>query len=332
MRSTFFGIEIAKTGLMISQKGLDLTGHNIANVDTAGYTRQRLNLSAREPYFTIPQFKPIGNGLVGAGVRVVILDQVRDSFLDRQFRREYTMYGEWSTRVQGLTYVEALLEGDEAANLNKTLDKLFNAFNDLAKEPYDSAQRVVVKSAAEQLAADYGKIHERLLEMQREQELCVEATVSRINTISENIARLNKNIYFFEIDGQPANDLRDQRNLLLDELTSLIDVDYKYVTDVFSGMTPPFGDKLIISVGGMELVNHTTVTLMSTEKVKNPIDYEADVSMPTWGNVIDAITGEIKQKADIENPVPVAVNGGKLKAHIDLMMGTGDPTSDYPMV
>ena len=336
-RATFFGIEIAKTGLMIGQKGLDVTGHNIANVDTAGYTRQRLNLSAREPFFSVPQFKPIGEGRLGAGVRVVVLDQIRDAFLDRQFRREYTMHGEWSTRVQGLTYIEALLEGDETANLSITLNRLFNAFNDLAKEPYDTAQRVVVKSAAEQLCADYAKIHSRLLEMQREQELCVEATVARINTLTENIGRLNKHIYFFELDGQPANDLRDQRNLLLDELSSLIEVDYSY-----RQMSDPayasnlYDNQLVIKVGDVVLVDHVNVTKMETLKQKNPVDYEAGVSMPVWGEVFNSVTGEVIKKIEKDpstglNIMPaVDVRGGKLKGHIDLMMGTGEPAGQYP--
>ena len=88
MRSTFSGIEIGKSGIQYSQKGLDVTGHNIANVDTAGYTRQRLVGSAREPFGAIARYLPLEQGRVGAGVRVQILDQIRDSFLDRQFRSE----------------------------------------------------------------------------------------------------------------------------------------------------------------------------------------------------------------------------------------------------
>jgi len=109
-RSTFFGIEIGKTGITMSQLGLDVTGHNIANADTKGYTRQRLITTAYDPYSTIGRLLPVESAKVGGGAKIKILDQIRDRYLDIRFRAENTTNSYWTKRSQGLTYVEAYFD------------------------------------------------------------------------------------------------------------------------------------------------------------------------------------------------------------------------------
>ena len=255
MRSTFFGIEIGKTGISVSQKGLDVTGHNIANVDTKGYTRQRLTTTAYDPVVYGMKFRNTELGAVGGGAKVKILDQVRSVFLDRQFRTEQALQSYWDTRTSGLSYVESLFEGDEIATLSENIRGLFSAFNTLATEGNDSHQRIVVRTAAELMCDSFGQIYDRLTEQQDSQNAAVATVIKGINNIAENIAELNKAIYYYEIDGEPANDLRDKRNLLLDELSAYVDITYHETTD----------NKLIVEVAGFELVNYKTVTKMGTD-------------------------------------------------------------------
>ena len=309
IRSTFFGIEIGKTGIMISQKGLDVTGHNIANVDTAGYTRQRLVTTSYEPYAGISQFQPIQKGRVGAGVTVKILDQIRDAFLDRQYRSEQNIYSEWEARVQGLTYIEALLEGDSITDITTGLKNLFTAFNDLTKEPYDAAQRTVLQQRAMQLAEDFAHTYDRLQEMRVDQDLCVETVVTRINSITDQIAALNESVFFFEMDGQPANDLRDKRNLLIDELCGYADVEYYEDNQ----------GKLIVTLGGEELVNHKTVNKLTCR--------ESTAELLANGDGVNIVCWEDPSMGGIDGALDMDKIGGTLRAHIELR-DSDDP--DHP--
>jgi len=110
IRGTFFGLEIGKTGLTTAQFGLDVTGHNISNLDTAGYTRQRIVQTAHDPFSTVGRFAPVGQGLVGGGTRVKILDQIRSAYLDRRFRDESGIHSYWETRAQSLSYIESYFD------------------------------------------------------------------------------------------------------------------------------------------------------------------------------------------------------------------------------
>lgn len=306
MRSTFYGIEIGRTGINVSQKGLDVTGHNIANVQTAGYTRQRLINTAYDPYSETMKFKNVNLGEVGGGAHVKILDQVRSSFLDRQYRTEQTLLSYWDARVTGMSYVEALFEGEEMATLDQGILDLFSAFNTLASEPNDREQRVVVRGAAQSLCDSFTQVYDRLVDLQDTQNLAVKTVTEDINNRARSIAELNKAIYFHELDGQPANDLRDKRNLLLDELSALVDITY-YETD---------DNKMVVEVAGQELVNYTDVRKMSISTSTNPTT-GIEHSVPCWE---DPYTGKITE-------IPAEELGGELKAHMDLRDGS---TSELP--
>lgn len=304
MRSTFYGIEIARTGLTVSQKGLDVTGHNISNVDTAGYTRQRLINTAYDPYSATMKFKNVELGAVGGGARVKIVDQVRSAFLDRQYRTEQTLYSYWSTRSLGLSYVEALFEGDESASITAGITDLFATFNTLATESNDREQREIVQAAGVSLCSTMNQIYERLTDMQSSQNLAVETVVSEINNYAASIAELNKAIFYYELDGQPANDLRDKRNLLLDELSQLVDITY-YETD---------DNKMVVEIAGHELVNYTTVSMMGLETYTDPLSGNK-YSTPRWGDGTVLTAGEL---------------GGELGAHMDLRDSTDPKNPGLP--
>ncbi|MCL1828367.1 MAG: flagellar hook-associated protein FlgK [Oscillospiraceae bacterium] len=254
MRSTFFGLEIGRTGLNVSQKGLDVTGHNIANVDTIGYTRQRLITTAYDPYAYTMRFRMADVGAVGGGAHVKILDQIRSSFLDRQYRTQQTAYSYWATRVNGLTYTQNIFEGKESIPLGNQIIDLFSSFNLLATEADDAFQRATVRNASIALCDGFHQLYEQLSEQQQEQNLSVYANVMRINSIAENITELNKAIYRYEyMGGQPANDLRDKRNLLLDELSSLVNIQYGYHEDPDDTLNL---GKLWIKIDGEYLVDY----------------------------------------------------------------------------
>ncbi|MCL2627842.1 MAG: flagellar hook-associated protein FlgK [Oscillospiraceae bacterium] len=315
MRATFFGVEIGKTGLTTSQFGLDATGHNIANVDTAGYTRQRIVSTAHDPFATIGRFAPAGQGLVGGGVRVQILDQIRSAFLDRRFRTESTAHSYWETRSQSLTYIQSFFDNvNEKTSINYSLEKFFESMKTLAADPISGAPRTLMQTAAMDLVQQLNMIFSGLVDLQKSEDTSVKTKAEDINTIAKDIAELNKSIYSFEITGMIANDLRDKRNLLVDQLATYVDIEYREYPD-------NWGHSLFeIKVAGVVLVDHDKTAELRTRPVANNIPGEPDVQEVYWYNVIDG-TANSGMPLDFSK-----ITGGQLRAHIDVRDGTGSAT------
>ena len=258
VRPTFLGIEIGRTGVNVSQKGLDVTGHNVANVDTAGYTRQRLELTAIDPYNTIPKWKPVENGVYGFGAKIVVVSQIRSAFYDRQYRTEENYLAQWTTRNQGLGYIESVYEGPELASIKSSMDEFFAALNTMAENPTSASMRTHVRTTATSVTEDLKDFYTKNIELFRNENTEIETIAKEINTILESITFLNKSIYFFEMDGQPANDLRDKRNLEVDRLAELVDITY-------SG--DAIGDRFMVMIGDYAVVNHTECDQLKIDRL-----------------------------------------------------------------
>ncbi len=231
MASTFFGLEIAKTGLFISQKNMNLTGHNIANADTAGYTRQRIISESIDPNAGYMHYAPVVKGLVGGGVTVQTLERVRDSFIDRELRREYSDAGQYSVREDTWLYVDQLFNEFNDYSLSATMRDFFNSLNELSKDAASGEIRTHVQATAESLSQAMNYYYRKLDETRETMNDNMVATTERVNEILASVAEYSKHIYGYELSGEKANDLRDKRDVLLDELSQLMDVTYSEGTD-----------------------------------------------------------------------------------------------------
>ena len=258
VRPTFLGIEIGRTGVNVSQKGLDVTGHNVANVDTAGYTRQRLELTAIDPYNTIPKWKPVENGVYGFGAKIVVVSQIRSAFYDRQYRTEENYLAQWSTRNERLGFIEGVYEGEQISGVKSSMDEFFAALNTMAENPTSGSMRTHVRTTATTVTETLKDFYTKNVELFRDENTEIETIAKEINTILESITFLNKSIYFFEMDGQPANDLRDKRNLEVDRLSELVDITY-------SG--DAIGDRFMVLIGDYAVVNHTECDQLKVDKL-----------------------------------------------------------------
>jgi len=311
MRSTFFGIEIGRTGLTTAQFGLDVTGHNIANLDTAGYTRQRIVSTAYDPFATIGRFAPVGQGLVGGGVRVQILDQIRSAFLDRRFRTESTTHAYWETRTQSLSYIESYFDNvNEKTSINYSMAEFFKAMSIVAQDPVAGAPRTLMQTAAMDLVQQFNMIHQGLVDFQKVENRAVETKIGDINRMAHDLAELNKAIYGFEITGMIANDLRDKRNLLVDELARYIDIEYREYPD-------QFGHNMFeVKIAGVKLVDHDRINRLVPFYDDSVPRLDGDmIVMPVWAHL--DITHPLS-RINMDN-----ITGGELKAHIDMRDGIG---------
>ncbi|NUN96943.1 MAG: flagellar hook-associated protein FlgK [Candidatus Omnitrophica bacterium] len=228
---TLFGaFEVGARGLLAQQQGLNVTGHNIANANTEGFSRQRVNLATSYPLNVTP-------GSVGTGVRVESIQRLRDEFLDFQLREATTENGfldansdiflELQTILQDpLNPLADTLENSPAeSGLNGLLSRFFGAFQELAANPESIAVRATVRETAISLAEGISTVRGNLSDLRETLNNRIRDTVSEVNSLLERIGTLNEDIARIEaVSGNSANDLRDLRDQALTQLSELVPI------------------------------------------------------------------------------------------------------------
>jgi flagellar hook-associated protein 1 FlgK len=236
MRSTFSGLELARRALESQQAAIDITGHNIANTNTAGYSRQITNLQQTIP-LTVPS---MGHNLsVGTGVTVGSIERARDIFVDRQYRWENSKQQYWAARQDTLVKIEGLLNEPSDNSLHTDMDKFWNAWSDLSKNPENMGARSVVLERAASLADTLHHIDQQITEMQKSLDTSVRVQVNQINMFAKQIQDLNMQIKRAEVSGDNPNDLKDKRDAIVDELSQLVNV------RVVENRDPEFKDRVV---------------------------------------------------------------------------------------
>ena len=174
--------------------------------------------------------------MLGAGVDTQSITQLRDAFLDYKIRQEMTTGGEWSVRAEMLQQIEAIFNEPSESGIRKVLDDFFNSVQQLSKgeDSDDLTVRAELRQRAIALTKTINHMYSQLQDMQQNIDFDVRTTVEQINGYAEQIAALNRQIFFAEMDGSHANDLRDQRNLLIDRLSELVDIEVQDVPIVGS--------------------------------------------------------------------------------------------------
>lgn len=229
MRSTFMGLEASKKGLFVQQSALYTTGHNISNANTAGYTRQRVNMQAT-PGFPYPGLNsPTYPGHLGTGVEASSIQRMRDEFTDRQFRQETNKLGYWESTLQAINQMEDILNEPSEFGINQAFTEFWKSFQDLSVQPTDSAARKVAVARAESLAEAFNYNYTQLETIQGNLGNEIHVATTQINTILEKIALINGQIQALEPNGYVTNDLYDARDLLVDELNEYLPVSIERV-------------------------------------------------------------------------------------------------------
>lgn len=256
MRSTFSGLNIARSGFFAAQRALDITGHNIANVNTRGYTRQRLEQSASNPLRI-----PGGEGMLGTGVTTTAIHQLRNDFLDYKYREESSTFGFWDAKADGLSFIESIINEPSETGIISVIDELFASFEELSKNANNLTIRALVRQRAVTFTNSINHIYSQLEKMATDLNFDVSSAVKQINTLGEGIAKLNDQIMRSEIDGSNANDLRDQRNVLIDDLSRIIDIEVMEIRNPDN----PKDAKMVIKIAGKSLVYHSDFTGLEVE-------------------------------------------------------------------
>lgn len=227
------------SGLVASQKGLQVTGNNISNINTPGYTRQQV-LQHDSPYMNIDKSKQ-----VGLGVSVTEIRQIRDSVADRRIRTENSVLSYYGVKQEATQEIESILGEPNGENLSKLLNDFWKQAQKLATNPSGVEERLAFLQTADVLVKKANHITESLGQYQEHLNNEVKQGVNRVNTILYGIRDYNEAIANLELNGDNANSLRDERNLLLDELSQYVEIDYYETKD----------GKVVVKAEGREVVD-----------------------------------------------------------------------------
>lgn len=334
MASTFGVLESARSGLNTAQLGLNVTSQNIANANTEGYTRQALNVSAKSP--DTGSYRYANPNRVGQGVSVDSVYQIRNSFLDVRYRYENSAYNLYNTLQSLMSPIEKKFSeiGDSTTTTNKLIglsgmiDNIITSLQKGQTASTDSSISKDIMTQVDLLAStirnDASSLNDALTSAKKELNIYVNGgvgdttrgdnTAGGVNGIIQSIQELNHEIASYEVTGQKANDLRDTRNLLLDKLSSYIDIDTE---EQENGMVIV---KLQNDKTGNSIIdkdNNATIFDIATDSTSGQLALQ-------WGDTIDP-DGNHTAPASKQT---ATITGGIVKAYLNVINGDGSGIDD----
>lgn len=285
MGTLFSALDIGRAGLQVAQVQLDITAHNIANVNKEGFSRQRVELTTRVPNFK--SYGAIGRGPAIAGIR-----RLRESFLDIIYRQSVDGLGGAEVRSRYFSRIEDIFQEPGDLGFGTRLDAFFDVLNDFATNVEEMPVRTSVLAEAEALAASLNQVAQRLRTLRTNANEDVRNLVPEVNSLTSRIAELNRNIRDLELTGVEANDLRDDRDLLIDQLAKLVSVTYRERDD----------GQVDVLIGDDELVTGT--------------NFREIYAAPT--STIDPSRPDLLEVRFVDNDAAVTIQGGELFGAIDI--------------
>lgn len=286
MAGLFGGLEIGKRALATHQLWLNTIGHNIANVNTPGYTRQRVRIVPTHPFD-----HPVGS--VGTGVTAVNVSHIRDLFLSQQFRQESKSLGRWTAAEKTLTQIEALFGEPNENSLSGLMNDFWNSWMDLEKNPNNSGARHALKGQTNLLTTGFRRIYRQLKELRTAVDNDIAVTLEKVNVMAEEIASLNIQISRCELGGANANDLRDKRDLLIDQLSEFANVN---VAEGDTGMAT-------VHIGSLAIVDGTSSFRIGTYKLNAGATMINDIVWEGTNKSIKILDGQLKGLLDTRDEV-----------------------------
>lgn len=276
LRSLEIGIRAVRT----QRQALHVIGHNIANVNTPGFSRQRAVLTT-----TLPQ------GEMGTGVKVESVDRIRDEVVDFYIRSENPKLNKWKAKLKNLEEMEILFNEPSDNSIGKILNDFWDSWSDLANNPENGAARANVREQGEAICDAFRTLYQNLRDLQEKIDEEIKTDVDHLNSIINQIAELNKEIEKVELGGRAhANDLRDKRDLLLDELSELTGFEYEEMKD----------GTIRIGVHGQLLVSKGVVSPFIAEAGENGF---LEVKWEDSGEKVAITTGKLKGLMEIRDEV-----------------------------
>ncbi len=302
MRTTFGTFNTAASGLFASQRALDITSNNIANANTPGYSRQKMLQRAAQPIIAGQA------GVLGTGVETYDIVRYRSDYLDQKYWGQLKQHTEWKTKMEGLEDIEAIFNEPSDTGMRKVMDELFASLEELTKKADDVTTRVAVIEKARTFTTSINNMGRQIINSIRDINFSVKNKVYEVNSLAEQITALNRQIFNLELGHHKANDLRDQRNNLVDRLAGIVDIS---VSEITGDDNNKYFD---IKIGGITLVNHFKHNKLTIDNVSVPGISDmggGDISIVKWEDASGNPLQEVK------------ISGGELRGLLDIRSGDG---------
>ncbi len=209
----------AGTGMSVSQASIQTTSHNINNMNTPGYSRQKVEQSAKSAYSNPGYNSSLGPGQLGTGVQATDIVRIRNTFYDFQYRNETHNYGQTSIKYQHYTNMEKIFNEPSDSAISSSMSEFFSSWQELSKSPNDEGAKDIVIQNAKYLANNISTVKSKLDQLSSQAEKKLNDDVSEINDMLNQIRDLNKDIKLIQGSGKTPNDLMDKRDAVIDDLS-----------------------------------------------------------------------------------------------------------------
>ena len=221
MASTFFGLNIAGSGLRAANAAINTAANNVSNADTPGYSRQRVIQQAADPMRAFTAY-----GCSGAGVQTLAVERIRDAFYDVKYRENESSYGEYRVKNYYMNMVQTYFDDDGRTGFS-TLYTNLKAIGtqEVLKDSGSATAKKDFMGEVEKLVEYFTTSAKNLEKLQKDVNDEIKVNIDKINSISKEVQTLNKQINVVELTGSKANELRDKRDVLVDELSKIVDVE-----------------------------------------------------------------------------------------------------------
>lgn len=232
-------LNILQGAMMAQQKAMEVTGNNIANVNTPGYTRQSLALESNPVV--------LNNGLqLGQGVKVAEVVQAFDRFTTQSIQQRTSALSEFESKKSMLDFLQAILNEGDGSGLTQSLEEFWNAWEDLSNNPGGLLERTILLKKATTLSERFRFLYNQFIQMKNEMSANLNIGLQELNTLTEKVASLNGKIVAAEAGETKANDLRDQRNNLIEKISQFADINTLEMDN---------GSVMVMAASGVALVD-----------------------------------------------------------------------------
>lgn len=309
MANGMAGLFIGTTGLKTAQTALNTTAHNLSNINTSGYTRQQVTFSDTQ-YVRVNTSDKVSSPNYGLGVAVSEVRRIRDQFIDQAYRNENSRLGFYESQYKAIEEIEDQFGEMQGVTYESYLINLYNSVNELAKNPTSTVARSSLIQNATAFIEKSENVYKGLKDYQTTLNTQVKNMVDSINKLGDKIYTLNKKISKIESTGiEDANDLRDERDAAIDELSKYIDITY-YEND---------SKEVVISAEGIPFITMGELAKMDTRVVEG-----TNLVIPTWPGYERDVYDLSTEASNVED-----TDKGELKG---LLIARGNMVVDYTVV
>ncbi len=307
----------AKSGMTVSQLSIQTTSHNINNMNTPGYSRQRVEQSAKSAYSYPGYNSSMGAGQLGTGVEATDIIRIRNTFSDFQYRNESHNYGETGIKYEHYTNMETIFNEPSETGISASINNFFTSWHELSKKPNDNGSKDIVIQNSKYLANNISQIAKKLENLGEQATQKLGEDVSYINSMLNQLRDLEKHIKIVEGSGKSPNDLLDEKDKILDELSFKMNIQNEDVKTLLKDKIENGGDVTVDELKAIPNISgEVKGSLDMIDKIKGYVDDVKELAKGISNSVNDTLGIDLFEYNAGGNPI--------LKLKDDILDGTTD--------